>query len=61
MQVTEANKANPDDAILYRSGMNPKIQRNLQVFTPCDFSSRRCGKPTRFFARDTRRRCALAR
>ncbi len=28
MQVTEANKANPDGSIIYHSGMNPKIQRN---------------------------------
>jgi len=25
------------DSILYRSGMNPKIKRNFQVFTACDF------------------------
>ena len=37
MQVTEANRANPDGSIIYRSGMNPKIQRNFEVFTPCDF------------------------
>lgn len=23
-------------AIIYRSGLNPKIQRNFEVFTPCD-------------------------
>ncbi len=23
--------------IIYRSGQNPKIQRNFEVFTPCDF------------------------
>lgn len=37
MQVTEANPANPDGSIIYRSGMNPKIQCNFEVFTPCDF------------------------
>ena len=25
------------DSILYRSGMNPKIKRNFQVFSACDF------------------------
>jgi Zn finger protein HypA/HybF involved in hydrogenase expression len=25
------------DAIIYRSGLNPKIRRNFQVFEPCDF------------------------
>ena len=47
MQVTEANLANPDLAacghaqaggsIIYRSGMNEKIHRNFEVFSPCDF------------------------
>ena len=37
MQVTEANRANPNGSIIYRSGMNPKIQRNFEVFTPCEF------------------------
>ncbi len=37
MQVAEANRDNPDGAIIYHSGMNPKIQRNFEVFTPCDF------------------------
>ena len=37
MQITEANKANPDGSIIYHSGMNPKIQRNFEVFTPCEF------------------------
>jgi hypothetical protein len=32
MQVNQAG-----DSIIYRSAMNPKIQRNLEVFTPCDF------------------------
>ena len=26
--------------IIYRSGMNPKIQRNFKVFSPCDFIAR---------------------
>ena len=37
MQVTAPNCANPDGSVLYRSGLNPKIQRNFEVFTPCDF------------------------
>ena len=37
MQVTEPNRANPDGAVIYRSGLNPKIQRNFEVFSPCDF------------------------
>jgi len=37
MQATEANRANPDGSIIYHSGMNPKIQRNFEVFSPCDF------------------------
>jgi len=28
------------DSIIYRSGMNPKIQRNFEVFSPCDFIGR---------------------
>ena len=32
MQVNQ-----PGDSIIYRSAMNPKIQRNFEVFTPCDF------------------------
>ena len=33
-------KMHPDPAsgtIIYRSGMNPKINRNFEIFTPCDF------------------------
>jgi len=37
MQVTEANPANPGGSIIYHSGMNPKIQRNFEVFSPCEF------------------------
>jgi len=32
MQVNQAG-----ESIIYRSGLNPKIQRNFEVFTPCDF------------------------
>jgi hypothetical protein len=28
------------DSIIYRSGMNPKIWRNFEVFSPCDFIAR---------------------
>ncbi|MBJ7259720.1 MAG: transposase [Chthoniobacterales bacterium] len=28
------------DSIIYRSGMNPKIGRNFEVFSPCDFIAR---------------------
>jgi len=27
-------------SIIYRSGMNPKIQRSFEVFSPCDFIAR---------------------
>ena len=37
MQVAEPNRANPDGSVIYRSGLNPKIQRNFEVFSPCDF------------------------
>ena len=33
-------KMHPDSdngTIIYRSGMNPKIKRNFEIFTPCDF------------------------
>ena len=26
-----------DGCVIYRSGMNPKINRNFEIFTPCDF------------------------
>ena len=26
-----------DGCVIYRSGMNPKIRRNFEIFTPCDF------------------------
>ena len=37
MQVGVPNRANPEGSVIYRSGLNPKIQRNFEVFTPCDF------------------------
>ena len=37
MQVSPANRANPDGSIIYCSGLHPKIQRNFELFTPCDF------------------------
>jgi hypothetical protein len=37
MQVGTPNLANPDGSVIYHSGLNPKIQRNFEVFTPCDF------------------------
>jgi hypothetical protein len=37
MQHSAPSLANPEGAIIYRSGLNPKIQRNFVVFTPCDF------------------------
>lgn len=37
MQVGAPNRGNPDGSVIYRSGLNPKIQRNFEVFTPCDF------------------------
>ncbi len=37
MQVGAPSRAHPDGSIIYRSGLNPKNQRNFEVFTPCDF------------------------
>jgi hypothetical protein len=37
MQVGAPNRANPEGSVLYRSALNPKIQRNFEVFSPCDF------------------------
>jgi hypothetical protein len=34
---TEPGPASASGSILYRSGMNKKIGRNFEVFTPCDF------------------------
>jgi len=37
IHVAEPNRANPAGSIIYRSGMNEKIHRNFEVFSPCDF------------------------
>ena len=37
MQARDPNRVSPEGSIIYRSGLNPKIQRNFEVFTPCDF------------------------
>ena len=37
IQVGASNRANPDGSIIYRSSLKPKIQRNFEVFSPCDF------------------------
>jgi len=37
MQLTQTSRINPDGSVIYRSELNPKIQRNFEVFTPCDF------------------------
>jgi len=37
MRVSEATRANPAGVIIYHSGMNEKIHRNFEVFSPCDF------------------------
>jgi len=37
MQVSAPNQANPDGSVIYRPGLNPKVQRNFEVFSPCDF------------------------
>jgi hypothetical protein len=37
MNMASNGSANPDGSIIYHSGMNPKIQRNFEVFAPCDF------------------------
>ena len=39
MQVNALTRANSDGSIIYHSGMDPKIQRNFQVFTPCEWQS----------------------
>ena len=33
-------------SIIYRSRMNPKIQRNFKVFSPCDAIARPPAEPT---------------
>jgi len=37
MEFKPPNAVNKDGTVIYRSGMNPKIHRNFQIFTPCDF------------------------
>ena len=37
MEFKPPNAVNRNGAVIYRSGMNPKINRNFQIFTPCDF------------------------
>jgi hypothetical protein len=37
MRVTAASRTSPAGSIIYRSGMNEKIHRNFEVFSPCDF------------------------
>ena len=37
MEFKHPNRVNAEGAVIYRSGMNPKINRNFQIFTPCDF------------------------
>ena len=36
MQVGAPNRANPDGSVIYRSGLNPKIQRNFEVLDVSD-------------------------
>ena len=36
-RLTSQPDVQADGCVIYRSGMNPKIQRNFEVFTPCDF------------------------
>jgi hypothetical protein len=33
-------------SIIYRSGLNPKIQRNFEVSSPCDFIVRQPAEPS---------------
>jgi len=37
MKVTSLGGTCPDGAIIYRSEMNEKINRNFEIFSPCDF------------------------
>ena len=37
MEFKPPNAVNRDGTVIYRSGKNPKINRNFQIFTPCDF------------------------
>ena len=36
-RLTADRDAQAGGCVIYRSGMNPKIQRNFEIFTPCDF------------------------
>jgi hypothetical protein len=36
MEFKPPNAVNRDGTVIYRSGMNPKINRNFQIFTPCE-------------------------
>jgi hypothetical protein len=37
MQPIPPSLSDPDGAIIYKSAMNPKIQRNFEVSSPCEF------------------------
>jgi Uma2 family endonuclease len=37
MQVSEPTQESPGGTVIYRSGLNPKIGRNFQIYSPCDF------------------------
>ncbi len=36
-RLTPEPDVRADGCVIYRSGMNPKIHRNFEIFTPCDF------------------------
>lgn len=36
-RLTAEPDVQADGCVIYRSGMNPKIHRNFEIFTPCDF------------------------
>ena len=38
--VDKMQTSSSGDSIIYRSGMNPKIQRNFEGFSPCHFIAR---------------------
>jgi hypothetical protein len=37
VRLTADREAQADGCVIYRSGMNPKIHRNFEIFAPCDF------------------------
>jgi hypothetical protein len=37
LRLTAGHDEPADGCVIYRSGMNPKIHRNFEIFTPCDF------------------------